>query len=148
VSDWRFDAPLERVWDALCAVERWPAWWPSVRRVEPLVAGDENGIGAVNRFTWRTALPYNLAFIMTVADMQPMRRIEGHAAGELEGTGVWTLNHTDGFTIARYDWQADVTKLWMRRLAPLFTPVFAWNHGVVMRQGEQGLRRYLERAQG
>lgn len=150
-SEWRLDAPLDRVWDALCAVERWPGWWPSVRRVEPLATGDENGIGAVNRFTWATALPYDLAFVMTVADMQPMRRIEGHAAGELEGTGVWTLTRSDvgadGLTIARYDWQVDVTKPWMHRLAPLLTPVFAWNHGVVMRRGEQGLRRHLELTQ-
>ncbi len=119
--------------------------------MEPLATGDENGIGAVNRFTWATALPYDLAFVMTVADMQPMRRIEGHAAGELEGTGVWTLTRSDvgadGLTIARYDWQVDVTKPWMHRLAPLLTPVFAWNHGVVMRRGEQGLRRHLELTQ-
>lgn len=148
VSEWRLDAPLDWVWDALCDVEHWPDWWPSVTHVEPLAPGDENGIGAANRFTWATALPYDLAFVMTVADMQSMRRIEGHAAGELEGTGVWTLNHADGRTVARYDWQVDVTKPWMRRVAPLLTPVFAWNHGVVMRRGEEGLRRHLGLTKG
>ena len=59
-----------------------PDWWPSVRRVDLLTPGDERGLGAVNRFTWRTALPYDLAFVMTVADLQPLRRIEGHAEGE------------------------------------------------------------------
>ncbi len=148
VSEWRLDAPLDRVWDALCEVERWPDWWPSVTRVELLTPGDKNGIGAANRFTWATALPYDLAFVMTVADTQPMQRIEGHAAGELEGTGIWTLNHEDGLTIVRYDWQVDVTKPWMRRLAPLLIPVFAWNHSVVMRLGEEGLRNYLGLMQG
>lgn len=143
-SEWRLDAPLNRVWDALCAVERWPGWWRSVRRVEPLKAGDEKSIGAANRFTWATALPYDLAFVVTVVDVQPMRRIEAHATGELEGTGIWTLSHANGLTIACYDWQVDVTKPWMRRFARLLTPVFAWNHGVVMRRGEHGLRRHLD----
>jgi hypothetical protein len=34
----------------------------------------------------------------------------------------------------------------MRALAPLLRPVFAWNHGTVMRRGEAGLTRLL--AQG
>lgn len=148
VSEWRIDAPLDRVWDALCAAEDWPGWWPSVRRVETLAPGDENGIGAVNRFTWATALPYDLSFDMTVAAMEPMRRIEGCATGELEGLGVWTLSRSDGSTTARYDWHVDAAKPWMRRLAPLLAPVFAWNHDKVMRRGEEGLRRYLCAKQG
>lgn len=143
MTEWRIDAPLDQVWDALCAVESWPDWWPSVRRVEPLAAGNENGIGAEHRFTWATALPYDLTFVMRVADIYPMRQIKGHATGELAGMGVWTLSHGDGLTIAQYDWRVDVAKPWMRWLAPLLRPVFAWNHGVVMRRGEQGLRRHL-----
>jgi uncharacterized protein YndB with AHSA1/START domain len=152
VSEWRIDAPLDRVWDALCAVEDWPGWWPSVRQVKTLAPGNGNGIGAVNRCTWATALPYDLSFDMTVAAMEPMRRIEGHATGELEGTGVWTLSHGDGgangATMARYDWHVDAARPWMRRLAPLLAPVFAWNHDVVMHRGEDGLRRHLGAERG
>lgn len=152
VSEWRIEAPLDQVWDALCAVEKWPGWWPSVKRVEALTRGDQDGIGAVNRFTWTTALPYDLSFDMTVAAMEPMRRIEGHATGELEGIGVWTLSRgsggTDGSTSARYDWRVDAAKPWMRRLAPLLAPVFAWNHDKVMCRGQEGLRRYLGAQQG
>ena len=32
----------------------------------------------------------------------------------------------------------------MNRLAPVARPVFAWNHGVVMRQGAEGLARLLD----
>ena len=147
VSEWQLEAPLDQVWQALCAVDRWPGWWRAVRRVEPLAAGDHTGIGAVNRFTWGTALPYDLVVVMTVTDMQPMRRIEGQATGELQGRGVWTLDQAEGLTIARYDWRVDVTKSWMRHLAPLLAPVFAWNHNQVMRLGEEGLRRNLKSVQ-
>lgn len=143
-SEWRLDAPLDQVWEALCAVDLWPGWWRLVRQVEALVPGDENGIGAVNRFTWGTALPYDLIVVMKVTDIQPLRRIEAHASGELQGKGVWTLDHADGVTIARYYWRVDVAKPWMRHLAPLLAPVFAWNHHQVIRQGELGLRRHLK----
>jgi hypothetical protein len=39
-----------------------------------------------------------------------------------------------------------MTRPWMRLLAllaPLARPVFAWNHGVVMAWGRQGLERHL-----
>ncbi|BGE85502.1 MULTISPECIES: hypothetical protein [Methylosinus] len=42
-------------------------------------------------------------------------------------------------TVARYDWRVNVSKSWMSALAPILKPVFAWNHGVVMRRGETGL---------
>ena len=58
VTEWAFEAPLARVWAILRAVEDWPAWWPSVRRVEPVAAGDRDGVGAIHRLTWQTALPY------------------------------------------------------------------------------------------
>jgi hypothetical protein len=31
----------------------------------------------------------------------------------------------------------------MNLLAPIARPLFAWNHDVIMRQGEEGLSRYL-----
>ena len=60
VTDWAFEAPPERVWAILRAVEDWPSWWPSVRKVEPVAAGDGDGVGAIHRLTWQTALPYTL----------------------------------------------------------------------------------------
>jgi hypothetical protein len=37
----------------------------------------------------------------------------------------------------------EVTQPWMRFVAPIARPVFAWNHGVVMRWGHEGLARRL-----
>ena len=143
VTDWKLTAPLEAVWKAISRVEDWPAWWPSVRTVTPLAQGDAEGLGAVHRFTWNTALPYSLTFDMTVTRIDPHVRIEGRATGDLEGLGIWTFRHEAGVTLARYDWRVDVTEPWMRHLAPLLEPVFKWNHGVVMRRGYRGLCGYL-----
>ncbi len=50
-------------------------------RVERLQDGDANGIGAIRRMTWRTALPYTLTFSMRITRVEPMRLIEGRAEG-------------------------------------------------------------------
>jgi uncharacterized protein YndB with AHSA1/START domain len=135
VTDWLLDAPIEPVWAAIRDVEAWPGWWSSVRRVDRLGAG--------HRFEWRTALPYSLAFEMEVTRIEPLALIEGHARGELRGTGRWTFADEAGRTRVRYEWSVAVTKPWMRRLAPVLRPIFAWNHGIVMERGRRGLTQLL-----
>jgi hypothetical protein len=44
VTEWGFQAPLARVRAILRAVEDWPSWRPSVRWVEPVGAGDRDGV--------------------------------------------------------------------------------------------------------
>jgi len=143
ITDWSFAAPREAVWEALMAPEQWPSWWRAVAAVEPLAAGDANGVGAVRRMTWRTALPYTLTFDMRMTRIEPMTLIEGRAEGELTGLGSWSLSGNGAPTQVRYEWIVDVTKPWQRLLAPVLRPVFTWNHNVVMGWGEAGLRRKL-----
>lgn len=145
VTEWRLDAPVEAAWTALVAVEDWPSWWPMVRSVTPISAGDALGLGAVRRLEWATALPYSLAFEVETVRVEPMAVIEGRARGELDGLGRWTLTPDGSATRVRYDWQVALTKPWMRRLALLLRPVFAWNHGVVMDSGRKGLEALLAR---
>jgi hypothetical protein len=53
------------------------------------------------------------------------------------------LTPSGGGTLVRYDWQVEATKGWMRLLAPLARPMFAWNHDVIIRWGHDGLTRRL-----
>jgi uncharacterized protein YndB with AHSA1/START domain len=140
VTEWNLDASIERVWPLLTRVEEWPLWWRAVRQVELLQKGDANGVGAVHRMTWKTALPYQLTFDMCMTRIEPMSVIEGRASGELDGVGLWTLRPHGAGTHVRYDWNVEVTKPWMRTLAPILRPVFAWNHKVVMGWGEEDIR--------
>jgi uncharacterized protein YndB with AHSA1/START domain len=143
VSEWRLAAPVDRVWAELMRPDDWPQWWRAVKRVETLAEGGARGVGAVRRLTWGSALPYELTFEMRATRVEPMTVIEGRASGELDGTGRWTLTPDGNGTLVRYDWQIEVTKPWMRTLAPLLRPAFAWNHNVVMGWGYDGLRRRL-----
>ncbi len=144
ITEWRLDAPIDDVWLALTEVEAWPQWWRAVTHVALLEPGDAHGIGSLRRMTWRTALPYRLSFDMRTTRVEALHLIEGRASGELDGIGRWTLHEAAGGTRVRYDWIVEVSKPWMRAMAPLLRPVFAWNHEVVMGWGLAGLKRRLE----
>jgi hypothetical protein len=144
VTTWCLDAPIERVFDALEDSARWPQWWKGVKQAELLEPGDEDGVGRLWRFVWRSRLPYDLGFESRVTRLERPWLLEGDAVGELTGVGRWRLYEGNGGTAAVYEWNVRTSRAWMNRLAPVARPVFAWNHDVVMRQGADGLARLLE----
>jgi hypothetical protein len=143
VTIWRFQSPLEPVWEMIYHSERWPQWWKGVERVVRVKEGDENDIGSIYRYTWKSKLPYRLTFEMQLTNVEPMKIIEGTALGELSGTGLWQLSCDGEMTTARYDWRVETTKRWMNLLTPIARPLFKWNHNVVMRWGAEGLAKRL-----
>lgn len=142
-NEWHLALPIDRVWDLIAATQDWPRWWRAVARVEQLQAGAADGLGAIHRMHWKTALPYSLAFDVETVRVEKHREIEGRAFGELDGTGLWTFEETPEGTAARYLWRVEVTKPWMRLMAPVLRPVFAWNHHKVMGWGETDARKWL-----
>ena len=143
VTRWRTTAPSEQVVGVLRDVDRWPEWWRGVCSVERVSAGDSRGIGAIHRFTFRSRLPYSLAFSTRVTQVAEPNRLTAQASGELEGTGTWTLRDGDGTTHIRYDWNVRTTRWWMNLLAPVARPLFARNHDIVMDWGRVGLATRL-----
>lgn len=147
LSHWSLAAPPERVWAALRTPEQWPSWWPYVRAVQTLDAGAANGVGARHRFHWGSRLPYDVRLEVRTVACEPQAQLRGEACGDLRGVGIWRLQATpDGGTQLEYLWQVALEKRWMRWLAPLLKPLFAWNHHAVMAAGEQGLRKHLAAA--
>jgi uncharacterized protein YndB with AHSA1/START domain len=143
VSRWHLAAPIERVWAALTAPQDWPAWWPYVRSVRELAAGDADGLHARHRIAWSSRLPYGLAFEVETVELRRPHLLRGRSSGELEGTGTWELQTEGDTTRVRYTWEVELAAPWMRLVAPLAAPVFRWNHNEVMRAGAQGLAGHL-----
>ncbi|MFN3749931.1 MAG: SRPBCC family protein [Thiobacillus sp.] len=143
VSEWHLAAPPEAVWQVLEATEAWPQWWPEVRRVDLLKPGDENDEGAVRRTWWKSRLPYGFVidFITRAADKPHLLAVGAH--GDLVGMGRWEIAAIPVGSRVRYVWQVAPHKPWMRWLAPLLAPLFAWNHHAVMRDGAAGMARWL-----
>lgn len=140
---WRIDAPVQRVYDAICEPLRWPSWWWGVKDVVELQPGDERGVGRQLRYAWKGLLPYALTFSIQVVRVLPLVALEGVASGELEGIGRWRFSQEGPITAVWYDWRVRTTRLWMNALAPIAGPLFEWNHNVIMREGGRGLARLL-----
>ena len=130
---------FQAIWDS----DRWPSWWRGVEAVTTLEEGDEEGVGSLGRYVWKSKLPYRLEFDTRITLVERPHRMEGQASGELAGTGTWRLYEEDGVTAAVYDWNVRTTAPWMNLLAPIARPVFAWNHDVVMGWGAEGLSKLL-----
>jgi hypothetical protein len=109
-------------------------------KIEP---GDEEGVGSLGRYVWKSRLPYRLEFDMRITRVERPHFMEGKADGELAGSGRWRLFEDSGMTAVVYDWDVHTTAPWMNLLAPIARPVFGWNHDQVMRNGGAGLARLL-----
>lgn len=144
VTVWRFDAPIAKVWEYIKNPETWSDWWKGVLKVEKLKDGNANGIGAIHRSTWKSALPYKLIFDSETVRVEELKLIEVRAFGELDGQGIWTLTAEDeNTTRVQYDWRVKTTRIWMNLLAPIAKPFFRWNHDCIMNWGGAGLAKKL-----
>ena len=142
LTTWCIDAPIADVFEVLHDATSYPTWWRGVKSVEVLERGTDDGIGQLDRFTWRSVLPYELSFDLRVTQVDRPHLIQGHATGELDGVGTWNLYEGHGTAVV-YDWRVRTTKAWMNAFGPLARPAFIWNHDVVMRDGAAGLAAKL-----
>ncbi|MFN8285402.1 MAG: SRPBCC family protein [Chitinophagales bacterium] len=143
ITLWQFDAPVERVYDAVHNADNYHLWWKGQDKVLSVAKGDFVGRGAIKRFTTRSVLPYSLVYDGLVLDVIPYKKIEGTTTGDLQGHGVWTFEQLQDSSLVKYYWNVKTTGFWMNLLAPVLKPVFAWNHDVVMKWGGEGLANYL-----
>jgi len=111
--------------------------------VRKLQSGNDDGVGAVYRQVWRSRLPYYVRFDVETTRVEREALLEGRARGDLDGRGTWYFQARAETTLLRYAWCVSATRAWMRLLAPLARPLFAWNHDVIMGWGAQGIARKL-----
>ncbi len=143
ITRWQFRSPLQPVWDAIYTSLEWPEWWKGVLQVRELDKGDEKGIGGVREYTWKSILPYKLAFNMRLKEIEPFQKLKGEAFGELEGMGEWFFEEKEGITYVEYHWTVITNKAWMNYLSFLLKPAFDYNHDVVMSWGAKGLAKKI-----
>jgi uncharacterized protein YndB with AHSA1/START domain len=140
---WRIEAPLEEVYAAIHDSPRWPDWWPGMQKVEEVAAGDADGIGSVLRYVWRGELPYRMVFEVRATRIEKRVAIEGTVQGDLEGIGRWHFTSEGAVSVVRYEWNVRSTRWWMNLIAPFARSMFIRNHGILMRQGAEGLADLL-----
>lgn len=120
----------------------WPALYSRAQEVQP---GDERGVGRVVHVATKGHLPYTLRWSFKVTESWHPYGYSLDAWGDMEGTGVWTMEPDAEGTRVTYDWRVKTNKPLLRWLSPILKPLFKRNHDGVMAAGEAGLRRELQR---
>lgn len=141
---WRIEAPLEAAYAAIEDTLRWPDWWPSVRKVEQISAGDAKGIGSVRRYVWQGRLPYRVAFDVCATRVDALAALDGVATGDLAGIGRWRFSSQGKLSVIHYEWHVHSKRWWMNLVAPVARAIFVRNHAQIMEQGGKALARRLK----
>jgi hypothetical protein len=142
-SEWEVDASIDRTWDALLDVGKWPSWWRGFRAVERLAGGEPSGVGMRIRQHWRSLLPYTVVLDLEMTRVERHRLLEGRATGDMAGTCTWSFEDLGGRTRVRFELDVRPTRWWMRLPVPFAGRIFAWNVGAIMGWGSEGLAGLL-----
>jgi hypothetical protein len=140
---WHIEAPMEKVYTSIHDSPCWPDWWPGVRKVEQIAAGDVDGIDSVWRYAWQGKFPYRLVFEVCATRIEKLVAIEGTVRGDLEGIGRWHFSRQGAVSVVHCEWQVRSTRWWMNLIAPFARSMFIHNHALLMTQGGAGLARLL-----
>jgi hypothetical protein len=136
-SQWRLPAAPRHVYDVLADVETYPVWWPQVRRARRF--GESSG-----ELTCRSMLPYDLVFVMHQDLVDPQSLVlRAKMEGDLNGTSQWTVTADGEGSLAVFDEDVSVGHGLVSVAGRLFRPALKFNHDLMMRAGEKGLRAYL-----
>lgn len=138
---WHMDAPIDRVWPIIRDISTYPTWWSQF--VEAKRLNDVDGVGALIRVHAKSALPYHMYFEAEAVREEPPRLAEVQVRGDLNGSMKWMLAPEGAGTRLDFEEIVITGKPLLNLLAPLFKPFFSWNHAIMMRRGQQGLRRLL-----
>ncbi len=139
-TTWRFAAGPDRVFAALADVAAYPTWWPQIRAARWL--DDSSG-----ELRCRSLLPYELTFAMHREIEDPDGGVlRARLSGDLSGISQWTVAAGDAGSVAVFDEDVAVGRGMLRAAGLLARPALRFNHDLMMRAGEKGLRAWL--AQG
>lgn len=140
-EEWSVAAPIDRVWTAIRDLEAYPRWWKEFVEVKRL--NELDGVGSQVSVRAKAALPYHMHFTLeTIREERPSLALV-RVWGDLNGEMRWRLEPQGAGTHLIFDESVRTGKPLLNLLAPLFKPLFAWNHRVMMASGERGLRRHL-----
>lgn len=145
VSEWSFDAPLEKVWAQINDPENFPQWWPGFESAKVLF-GHGGEIGAVVEFRVKGDFGLTFDFKMTLEEKREPEYLLLHASGDFIGTGEWILHAENGKTDVKYSWHVEVTRPWLRLLSrvPGSRRYLEHSHDRVMEQGYENLSKLLD----
>jgi hypothetical protein len=147
VTEWFFDAPVERVWLEVCDSQgwtTWPEWWSDWKEMK-LRGSGEIGVGSIIDCEARAGLPYTLRYQLELEKIEAPHFTEFTVSGDLEGRGRWTLKEQDGGTAITYYWKVGTTNPILNFFGrfPFAKSMMEKNHDEMMARGFDGIKERL-----
>ncbi len=140
-EQWTVPVPPQAAWKLIANLETYPRWWKEFLSVTRL--NEVKGVGARFAVYVKSALPYHMRFTLESIRYDEPETSEVLVSGDLNGTMRWTLEPTGQGTRMIFEEEVYTGKPVLNVLAPVGRPAFAWNHRIMMKHGEQGLRNAL-----
>ena len=146
VTDWFFQAPIERVWEELIDVRSWPTWWQGWKKATILGSETKLQTGSAIEGEVRAGLPYTLRFSFEVTTFQPPDLMRMRSSGDLVGDWRWVLGAKAGGTAVTAYWDCGTAKPIFNLLVklPFVKAVMERNHDDLMAVGYRALKSKIE----
>jgi uncharacterized protein YndB with AHSA1/START domain len=154
-TQWSIPAPVPVVYEAMTSRSAVRQWWPSMELVDDGGGGDELRTGSSVDFRVHQAPevaslapPFRIHCVYT--DVEPKLRLREVVTGDLDGVLEIFFREDPDRTATRvtFDWYVRVTNPVLNLLGYVAEGVYRHSHDSVMREGEDGLRRYCTRQVG
>lgn len=132
------DPPVRAVWEVLEQVDRYPTWWPWLRRFD----GTTLATGECWRCEVSSPLPWTLELVVELGRVEP-GRVEATVSGDAVGTARVVLTAEGGRTAIAFDATLRAAR-GLPRLAHRGLPGLSrWAHDRVV---DTALEQFCERA--
>lgn len=143
-STHRFGVPLERLWDAVNDVRRFPAWWSWLRDFE--TNGDELRPGLIMRAQVVPPVPYTMQVTVEIERATPMQLIRADVRGDLVGPACLGLREAADGSEITVRWEVEMRRPAMRAAARVARPMLVWGKDRVVAATIRRFREELERS--
>lgn len=145
LTEGTFEVEPEVVWRVISNPESMPLWWPGVKKADVKGADKELKKGMEIDCAVKGLLG-DLAFTMTVAEIEPFKMLRFESRGDLEGEGLCLIKKSqNGQTEVTFKWGVRTTGLAMNLFGTVLKPLFCANHNRVMRKGYEALKTRFEK---
>ncbi|MEA2827840.1 MAG: hypothetical protein QOG43_2279 [Actinomycetota bacterium] len=135
-----FAAGPADLWSALTSVDRYPAWWPWLRRFQGVTFTD----GAHWRCAVRAPLLYRVRFEVVLSDVVAGRSAAAAVTGDIAGHARLDVRPADdGGSELRLQSTLASRRWLLRAIARLAPPVARFGHDRLL---DTGVRQFRQRA--